>query len=74
MSVENCEFRERCGFFSKFGARQSNVWRGLVGFYCTGHGHRLCERRKAYLEERPQMSDDLMPNGQEVSKAFQSLA
>lgn len=74
MSAEGCDVRGDCGFYAKFGKRQSNVWKGLVGFYCTGRGAQLCERRRAYLSSQPGMSDDVMPNGQEVSKAFLALA
>jgi len=73
MSAEGCDWRCDCGFFAKFGKRQSNVWKGLVGFYCLGRGFHLCERRHGYLSARPAPNDDVMPNGQEVSKAFLAL-
>lgn len=69
-----CDYLGACGFYRKFGPRKSNVWKGLVSFYCTGKGFNLCERRKKYLAGIVQVSDDILPNGQEVSKAFLSLA
>lgn len=70
---EGCEFRKDCGFFRKFSERRSNLWRGLIGFYCLGKGFRICERRKQYLNQEAVGSDDIMPSGKEVSKAFLSL-
>lgn len=67
---EACDCIESCGFFRKFGERRSNVWRGLVSFYCMGKGFNLCERRK---KNNTSISDDVLPSGQEVSRAFLSL-
>jgi len=72
--TENCDYVTHCGFYRKFGARKSNVWRGLVSFYCHGRGFSLCERRKKYLGNVKGLSDDIMPTGQEVSRAFHSLS
>jgi hypothetical protein len=70
---DTCEYINHCGFFRKYGERRSNVWRGLVGFYCQGRGFSLCERRNNYLNNVTQISDDILPSGQEVSKAFLAL-
>lgn len=70
---EECDCLKHCGFFCKFGGRESNLWRGLVSFYCKGRGFSLCERRKRYLTHPAQLSDDMMPTGLEASKAFLSL-
>jgi hypothetical protein len=70
---EGCEFRKDCGFFRKFGGRQSNLWRGIFSFYCLGKGFRICERRRLYLNNDTVGSDDILPSGREVSKAFLSL-
>ncbi len=67
---EACDCIEQCGFFRKFGERRSNVWRGLVSFYCQGKGFHLCERRK---RNNDRLGDDVMPTGQEVSRAFLTL-
>jgi hypothetical protein len=71
---DTCEYIKHCGFFQKYGERRSNVWRGLVGFYCQGRGFNLCERRNQYLKNIVHVSDDILPSGQEVSKAFLSLS
>jgi hypothetical protein len=70
---DTCEYIKHCGFFRKYGERRSNVWRGLVSFYCQGRGFSLCERRSRYLNNVTNISDDILPSGQEVSKAFLSL-
>ena len=70
---DTCEYINHCGFFRKYGERRSNVWRGLVSFYCQGKGFSLCERRCKYLNKIERISDDILPSGQEVSRAFQSL-
>jgi len=72
--TESCDCVKDCGFYRKFGARKSNVWRGLVSFYCHGRGFNLCERRKKHLGNISGLSDDIMPTGQEVSRAFLSLS
>lgn len=71
--TDECEHTRDCGFFLKFGERKSNLWRGLVSFYCQGRGFNLCERRRKYLNNIVSISDDIMPTGQEASKAFLSL-
>jgi hypothetical protein len=70
---DTCEYLKHCGFFRKYGERRSNVWRGLVSFYCQGRGFSLCERRSKYLNNIDRISDDILPSGQAVSKAFLSL-
>ena len=71
--IDACDCLKQCGFFRKFGGRESNVWRGLVSFYCKGRGFSLCERRKRYLAGNAKISDDVMPTGREASRAFLSL-
>ena len=68
-----CEYLDLCGFSRKFGKRQSNVWKGMVSFYCCGKGYRLCERRKRYLEEGRSPEDHTMPTGMKVPTSFLSL-
>lgn len=68
-----CKWRNKCGFFKKFGSRQSRVWTGLVGYYCVGGAEMLCERRKLYLDGRGPVDDDVMPTGSVVPEPFQRL-
>lgn len=71
--MRDCEYLAACGFFKKFGRRQSNVWKGLLSFYCQGRGARLCERRKMFLARNTFPGDDLLPTGDEIPKVFLAL-
>jgi hypothetical protein len=68
-----CEYLSRCRFFRRFGERQSNVWKGIVGFYCTGNGIRSCEGRKILKGGGDFMGEQLLPTGTAISKAFFEL-
>lgn len=65
-----CEFLDSCGFFKKFGNRKSNVWKGLVGFYCHAKGGGLCERRKIFRARGAFPDDGVMPTGDEIPQVF----
>ena len=68
-----CEFLNSCGFFKKFGNRKSNIWKGLVGFYCQAKEGGLCERRKSFLIRGVFPGEDVMPTGDEIPKVFLML-
>jgi len=70
---DSCEFTDRCGFYKKFGSKNSAAWRGLFDSYCRGGLVRHCERNKLYLAETVHFSDEMMPNGKNVPGPFKLL-
>jgi len=65
-----CEFLDSCGFFNKFGNRKSNIWKGLVGYYCLDKGKWLCERRGLFQARGVFPDDEVMPTGEGIPKVF----
>ena len=68
-----CDFLARCSFYCRFRERRSNVWKGMVGFYCKGDGYGVCEGRKKFLKEETFPGDQFLPTGNPISKAFFDL-
>jgi len=65
-----CEYLNQCGFFRKYGERQSNVWKGMVGYYCRGLGFKFCEPRKRFLKNGKFPDCHIIPTGKAVPKSF----
>jgi len=68
-----CEFLESCEFYSKFGARQSNVWQAIFKLYCVGQSRHLCEVYVKRQETGSILAADIMPTGRPVSFVYKQL-
>ena len=68
-----CEYLDKCDFFLHFGKRQSNVWKGMFGYYCRGIGFKICDNRKKFLQDGKSRGYHLMPTGKAVPKSFLDL-
>jgi|UPI00042100F3 hypothetical protein len=68
-----CDIQDQCGFFRKFGNRQSNVWKGLFGYYCIGNGFKFCENRKKFQKDGKFPDYQFIPTGKAVPKSFLDL-
>jgi len=68
-----CPFINLCGFYKKFGSKNSAAWRGLFDTYCRGGLVQHCERNHLYMSETVHFSDEMMPNGRNVPGEFKLL-
>lgn len=70
---DRCPYLDRCGFYKKFGSKNSAAWRGLFDSYCRGGLVNHCERNRLYSTETVHFSDEIMPNGRNVPVPFKLL-
>ncbi len=70
---ESCDFKDECIFYAKFHTRQSIAWKGIFQVYCKGKTPFLCERRNYHQDNGSQPSENFLPTGKLVSRAFLAL-
>lgn len=65
--MTKCEYFDKCGFFKKHGKELNETCKILVDNYCFGKKKNLCQRLLYFTTQHKIPSDDMAPNGIDLS-------